>query len=67
MSKHSHVYVVFSRYHFNDFGQNYDYMIIHMIIIRTKSNYEQGYDYTTSVFILKQYLNLKWYHQIQFY
>jgi len=54
MSKHSHVVnMVFSHYHLNDFGQSYDYMITHMTIIRTKSNYDLKYDYTTNVFILK--------------
>jgi hypothetical protein len=33
-----------------------------MIIIKTKNNY----DHTIGVFILKQYLNLKYYNEIQF-
>jgi hypothetical protein len=52
-------YMVFNHYHLNDFGQSYDYMITHMTIIKTKSNYDLEYNYTTNVFILKQYLNLK--------
>ncbi len=38
MSKYR--YVVFSCYHLNDFGQNYDYMTIHKTIIKIKSNYD---------------------------
>jgi hypothetical protein len=37
-----------------------------MIIIKTKSNHDYEYNYTTNVFILNQYLNLKYYNQIQF-
>ncbi len=52
-------YVVFSHYHFNDYSQNYDYMTIYTTIIRTKNIYDYEYEYTTSVLILKKYLNLK--------
>jgi hypothetical protein len=41
-------------------------MTIHMIIIKTRSNYDYEYNYTTNVFILNQYLNLKYYNQIPF-
>ncbi len=36
-----------------------DVVLLQKLKIRTKSNYDYEYDYTTSVFILKQYLNLK--------
>jgi hypothetical protein len=60
-------YVAFSCYDFNDYGQNYDYMIIYIYIITwLKVIIILKNDYTTSVFILKPYFNLKCYNQIQF-
>ncbi len=47
------LYVDLSHNHFDDYSQNYEFVIKNMTMITIRNNYDYIYDYITNIMILK--------------